>query len=38
LENISAHVWLAIEPRPLALEHDRVAQDFFDVRTRQFFQ
>jgi hypothetical protein len=39
LENISAHVWPAsgcVEPRPLALEHDRVAQDFFQIRAGNF--
>ena len=29
---------LLVAPRPLALEHDGVAQDFLNVRARQFFQ
>jgi hypothetical protein len=42
LENISAHVWPAsgcvFVMAALALENGGVAQDFFNVRDRQFFQ
>ena len=42
LEKISAHVWPASGcdwcAAALALENGGVAQDFFKVRARQFFQ
>ena len=40
-ENISAQVWpasgLRSTPRPFAFEHNRVAQDFFQIRAPAIF-